>query len=131
VLVVVVDLRHGLHAGIFRRAEILAGALLEPIENAADEGGDELDAALGAGSGLGEAEEKGEVAVDAFLLQHFGGFDAFPGGGDLDEHAVATDAGFFVEGHDLAGLGDSGGGVEGQAGVDLGGDAAGDDFKDL
>ena len=48
-----------------------------------------LHAGLGAGHGLGEAEQQGEVAVDAFLLEHLGGLDAFPGGGDLDQDALA------------------------------------------
>jgi hypothetical protein len=69
--------------------------------------------------------------VDAVFFEDLGGFDAFPGGGDFDEHAVAADAGFFVEGDDLAGFGDGGGGVEGEPGVHFGGDAAGDDFEDF
>jgi len=41
--------------------------------------------------GLVQAEEQREIAVDAFLLQHFSGANAFPGGGDFDQDAVAPD----------------------------------------
>ncbi len=102
-----------------------------PVEDAADEGRDELDAGLGAGDGLGEGEEEGEVAVDAFLLEFLGGLDAFPGGGDLDEDALAGDAVLFVNGDELSGLGDGGVGVEGEAGIDLGRNAAGNDLEDF
>ncbi len=131
VLVVVVDLGDGLDAGIFGGGVVLAGAFFVPVEDATDKRGDQFDAAFGAGDGLGEAEEEGQVAVDAFFLQDFGGFDAFPGGGDFDEDALAGDAGLFVHADEVAGFVDVGLGVEGEAGVDFGGDAAGDDFEDF
>ncbi len=62
--------------------------------------------AFGAGDGLMHTKQQRHVAVDAFLLQDLGGADAFPGGGELDEDALAGDAGLIVEGDDLAGLGD-------------------------
>jgi hypothetical protein len=55
-----------------------------------------------------QAEEQRQVAVDAFLLQDLGGLDAFPGGGDLDQHALAADAGLVVLRDDVAGLLDGG-----------------------
>jgi hypothetical protein len=72
---------------------VLAGVLLVPVEDAADEGRDEGDLGLGAGDGLVQAEEQGQVAVDALLLEDLGGLDALPGGGDLDEDASRGDAG--------------------------------------
>ena len=69
VLEVVVDLGHGLHAGIVRALVVLAGVLLVPVEDAANERRDERDLGLGAGDGLVDAEEQSQVAVDAFLLQ--------------------------------------------------------------
>jgi len=69
--------------------------------------------------------------VDTFFFEDLGGLDAFPGGGDLDQNAVASDAGFFVESYDLVGFGDGGGGVEGETGVHFGGDTAGDDLEDF
>ena len=86
-------MRDGDDAGIVGALVVLAGVFLVPVEDAADEGRDERDAGLGCGDGLVQAEEQRQVAVDAFLLQHFGGADALPGGGDLDEDAVAADAG--------------------------------------
>lgn len=70
----------------------------------ADEGRDEGDASLGAGDGLAEAEEEGEVAVDALLLEVAGGLDALPGRGDLDENAVLVDADRLVESDQGLGL---------------------------
>ena len=130
-LVVVVDRADRLDAGILLALIVLAGGCLVPVEDAADEGRDELHAGFGAGNGLGEGEQQGEVAVDAFLFEHFGGLDAFPGGGDLDEDAVAGVAFLFVGGDELARLGDGALGVERKAGVHFGGDAAGDDLEDF
>jgi hypothetical protein len=85
-----------MHAGVLGALEVLAGVFLVPVEDAADEGRNEGDAGLGRRDGLVQAEEQRQVAVDAFLLQDFGGADALPGGGDLDEDAVAADAGLVV-----------------------------------
>ena len=89
-------LRDRLHARIVGALIVLARVLLVPVENAADEGRDERDARFGAGDRLVQAEEQRQVAVDAFLLEHLGGADAFPGGGDLDQDAVAADAGLVI-----------------------------------
>lgn len=130
-LVVVVDGGDGDDAWVFVGGVVFFGGGLVPVEDAADERGDEFDAGVGAGDGLGEGEEEGEVAVDAILLEGGGGLDAFPCGGDFDEDAIAGDAVLFVHGDELAGLGDGAGGIEGEAGVDFSGDAAGDDFEDF
>ena len=63
--------------------------LLVPVVDAADERRDQRHAGLGAGHGLGEAEQQRQVAVDAFALEPLGGADAFPGAGDLDQDALA------------------------------------------
>ena len=130
-LVVVVDGGDGDDAWVFVRCVVFFGGGLVPVEDAADEWGDEFDAGVCAGDGLGEGEEEGEIAVDAFLLKSGGGLDAFPCGGDFDEDAIAGDAVLFVHGDELAGLGDGAGGIEREAGVDFSGDAAGDDFEDF
>ena len=131
-LVVVVDALHGLDTGVLLRGVVpLVGGLV-PIEDTADEGRDEVGAGLGTGDGLDEGEHEGQVAVDAVLgLQDVGSLDALPGGGDLDEDALLGDADLLVEFDDVQGLVDRGLGVEGEAGVDLGGDLAGDDLQDL
>ena len=69
--------------------------------------------------------------MDALFFEDFCGLDAFPCGGELDEDALAGDAGGFVLGDDVAGGLDGALGVVGEAGVDFGGDAAGDDREDL
>jgi len=55
-----------------------------------------------------QAEEQGQVAVDSFALQHFGGADSLPGGGDLDQHALASNSLGVVLRDDRAGLRDGG-----------------------
>ena len=120
-----------MHAGVFGAVVVLARVFLVPVENAAHEGRDERDAGLGRRNGLVQAEEQREVAVDAFLLKDFSGADAFPGRGDLDEDAVAANAGVVVLLNDGAALSDGGLGVVGEAGIDFGGDAAGNDGQDL
>ena len=102
-LVVVVDGGDGLNAGVVGAVVVLAGVLLVPVENASDEGRDEGGLGFGGGDGLVEAEEEGHVAVDALFLEDLGGLDALPGGGELDEDAVAGDAGLVVQGDDVAG----------------------------
>ena len=69
--------------------------------------------------------------MDAFLFERFRRLDAFPSRGDFDEDSVAGMAFFFVSGDELVCLGDGRGGVEGEPGIDLGGDAAGDDLEDF
>ena len=69
--------------------------------------------------------------MDPFALQLFGGPDALPGAGDLDQHALAADPGLPVQVDKAAGLGQGAFGVETEPGVDLGGDAAGHDFEDM
>lgn len=90
-----------------------------------------MHAGLGAGDGLGEGEEEDEDVMDAFALELLGALDAFPGGGSFDRHAVAGDAGLLVKGDDLVRLFDGTADVEGQAGIDFAGDAAGHDLEDL
>ena len=57
--------------------------------------------------------------------------DTLPGRGDLDEDALLLDADGFVEGDELLSLGLGRLLVEGQTGVDLGRDTAGDDLQNL
>ena len=77
------------------------------------------------------SEQQRQVAGDAFGLQGLGGLYALPGGGDLDQHPLARDAGKAVQLDDLARPEDGALGVEGQAGVDFGGDAARHDAQDF
>lgn len=71
---------------------------LEPVEDTADEGGDQESASLGGGDGLDQREHEGKVGVDAVVaLEDLGGLDTLPGGGDLDQDAVLGDTGLLVE----------------------------------
>lgn len=66
---------------------------LVPVENTADEGGDEVGTGLSGGDSLGDGEHQGQVGVDAVVaLKDLGGLDTLPGGGDLDQDAVLGDA---------------------------------------
>ena len=129
--VVVVDAPDRLHARVFRAHVVDARRFLVPVVDAADEGRNQLRARFGAGDGLRQREQQGHVAADAFLFQDGGGADAFPGGGDLDQHALAGNAGVRIQGDQVAALGDCTFRVERQAGIDFGRDAAGDDLQDF
>lgn len=97
-LVVVEDGLHGLDTWILLLGVVLLRAGLVPVEDAADEGRDEEGAGFGGCDSLGDGEHEGQVAVDAVLgLQDVGGFDAFPGRGELDQDAGFVDADLFVE----------------------------------
>jgi hypothetical protein len=50
--------------------------------------------------------------MDAFAFELLGGPDAFPGRGDLDQHALAADAGQFIKLDQPARLDQFGLGVE-------------------
>jgi hypothetical protein len=92
-LVVVEDVLDGLDTGVLLGGVVALVGSLVPVENAADEGGDQEGTGLGGGNGLDQGEEEGQVAVDAVLgLQDVGGLDTLPGRGDLDEDTVLGDA---------------------------------------
>ena len=98
----------------------------------ADEGRDESHASLSASDRLSEAEEEGEVAVDAIItLELAGSLDALPRRGDLDEDALLLDADRLVERDKFLRLLFRGLLVEGETCVNLGGDTARDDLQDL
>ena len=135
-LVVGEDAADGLHAGVVGTrgggfVPVGTLGLLVPVVDTADERRDQLDLGVGAGDGLGERKEQGEITTDAFLFEFGGGLDAFPGGGHLHEDAFLGDAGGLIEGDQFAGLGDGGGLVEGEASVDFGGDASWDNLEDF
>lgn len=154
-LVVVEDALDGGDTGVLLLGVVLLGAGLEPIKDTADEGGDEESVGLGGGDGLGKGEHEGQVAVDAVVaLEDLSGLDALPGGGDLDQDTLLADTLLLVELYfterrwlvssvliwrllaeayldDAEGLVDGGLGVEGESGVNLGGDLAGDDGENL
>jgi hypothetical protein len=97
-LVVVEDGLDALDTGVLLLGVLLLGRCLEPVKNAADEGGDEESTGLSSSDGLDEREHEGEVGVDAVLgLEDLGGLDTFPGGSDLDENAVLLDALLLVQ----------------------------------
>ena len=97
-LVVVEDGLDGLDTWVLLLGVLLLGGGLVPVENAADEWGDEEGVGLGGGDGLDEGEHEGQVAVDAvLLLEDAGGLDTLPGGGDLNENALLWNTEGLVE----------------------------------
>ena len=99
VLLVVVE--DGLDAGdtgVLLLGVLLLGGGLVPVENTADEGGDEVGIGLSGGDGLDGREHERQVAVDAMVaLQDLGRLDTLPCRGDLDQYAVLGDALLLVE----------------------------------
>jgi len=65
------------------------------------------------------------------VLQDLGRLDALPGGRQLDQNSLLVDAQGFVQGDQLQGLLHALLGVEGQAGIDLGGNATGHNLQDF
>lgn len=97
-LVVVEDVDNRLDTGVVLGGVLLLGVGLEPVEDAANEGRDEVGTGLGGGNGLDEREHEGQVAVDAVLaLELVGGLDALPGRGELDQDTGLVNAGLLVE----------------------------------
>jgi hypothetical protein len=102
------------------------------MTHSADERRNESHASLRTRNGLGEAEEKGEVAVNVFVtLELARGLDTFPGRCDLDEHTFLPDSDGLVERNELSGLGLGCLLVKGETGVDFSRDTAGNDREDL
>jgi hypothetical protein len=149
-LVVVEDLNDGLDTGVVGGVVLLLGVGLVPVEDTADEGRDEVGTGLGGGDGLGKGEHEGQVAVDAVLGGKLvGGLDTLPGRGELDENTLLVNAGLLVElifllvlvyiflaraityVDDAESLLDGDLLVEGEAGVNLSGDLAGNDLENL
>src|SRR5262249_16075477 len=129
---VVVNVGRGCDAGVLVWWNFGSAALLlVPVVNPADEWRDQSHAGFGARNRLGEAEEQGQVAVDALPLQALGGANPFPRAGQLDENAVTADAFLLIKRDELKGLGDAALGIEAQASGNFGGYAAGDHLQNL
>ena len=80
---------------------------------------------------LGQGKEQRKVAMDALFFKFLSRQDAFPGGGDFDQHTFPINALGFVEANQLAGFVDGGGGIERDTRVNLGRYAARNDFEDF
>ena len=95
-----------------------------PVVDAAHEWRNQPHFGVGAGDGLAKREQQGQVAKDAIFFQFARRLDAFPGGGNLDQHALAGNAGLLVQGDQPAPAGDGGVAVKAQTGIDFRRDAA-------
>ena len=126
--VVVVNGRHGLHAGVVGQGVVglhprCTCRLFVPVVNTSHKGRDELHLGVAAGHRLAKREQQSQVAANAFALQLGGGLYAFPRRSNFDEHAFARYAFGLVQSHDALGAGHGGRGVKAQASIDFGGHA--------
>ena len=97
-LVVVEDGLNALDTGVLLLLVLLLRRGLVPVEDTADEGGDEESTGLSGSDGLDQGEHEGQVGVDAVVtLEDLGGLDTLPCRGDLDEDTVLGDALLCVE----------------------------------
>ena len=92
-LVVVKDALDASNTRVLLLGIFLLGRRLEPVKDAADEGGNQKRTSLGGGNSLDEREHEREVAVDAVVaLENLGSLDTFPCGCDLDQNTVLGNA---------------------------------------
>jgi hypothetical protein len=95
-LVVVEDALDAGNTRVVLLGVLLLGGGLVPVEDTADERGDEEGTGLSGSDGLDEGEHEGQVAVDAVVaLQNLGGLDTLPCRGDLDENCLTVSAKSF------------------------------------
>src|SRR5208282_5949708 len=121
-LVVVVNARHGCNTRILVGSYLPSAVFFPvPIVNPAYERGDESDARLGASHRLGKAEQKRQIAVDAFQFKDLRCPDSFPGTCNLDQNSIPRKTFLFVERNELSRPCKSTGRIETQAGWNLGG----------
>ena len=105
--------------------------LLVPVEDSADEGGNEEEVAAGTGGCLEDMEDEGHVDLDLALCQHLCCLNAFPGGSNLDEDSVSVNACLFVEVNYPFASSDRFIFVEAETGVNLSRDVALDPLQDF
>ncbi len=125
--VVGVDLADRLHTRISVGCVRAATRLDVPIEDASDKRGNEKDAGVGTSRRLAKRKHQSQIAVDALSLKHLGGLDTLPGGSDLDQDMLASDATRGIGGDDRAGLRDRCGRIEREVGIDFRRDASRND----
>ncbi len=130
-LVVVVDARHRLHARVIGTGVVVAVGLLVPVVDTAHERRNQEHPSLGTGHGLGKREQQRQVGLNAFFFQLLRRADAFPGGGDLDQHTVTANAGFVVQVDQTVRTLENGRFIERQAGIHLSGNTARYDFQNF
>lgn len=127
-LVVVEDLLHGNDTRVLITLIRLPSRLLVPIEDTTNEWRNKSNARLSACNSLPEAEQESKIAVDALLLELARGLDTLPCRGDLDQDTLLLDTKSLVQGEELFCLCLGALLVEGQTGIDFGGNTAGDDL---
>ena len=92
-----VDTRDRRDARILIGGNLRAPFLLIPIVNSTDERRNQGYSGFGARHSLGEAEEKRQIAVNAFFLKKLGCPNALPGAHDLDQDAFTRYTLLLVE----------------------------------
>ena len=100
------DAGDALHTGLIGWGALRHAVGHVPIEDPADEGGNQRDPGLRACEGLGEREDQREVTRDALRLEGFRGLDALPRRCEFDVEPLFGDADFAVHRDELARLRD-------------------------
>ncbi len=130
-LVVVVDARYRHNAWVFSAGVVVAVSLLVPVVDTAHERRNQEHTGFGAGHGLSKRKQQRQVGLNAFFFQLLRCADAFPGGGDLDQHAVTAYASFVVQVDQTVRTLENRGFIERQTRIHLGGNTPRHDFENL
>lgn len=119
-LVVIEDALDGGNSWVFLLGVGLTGLSLVPIEDTANEGGDEKGTGLSGGDGLNFGEQESQVAVNLVVaLEDAGSLDSLPCGCDFNQDAGLIDADGLVEINDVESLVDGALSIERPSGVNF------------
>ncbi len=102
--VILVNRFDRLHARVIFGGIRLTGFGFVPVEDAADKRRNQIGTRFRTGTGLRKRKQQRQVAVNAFFLQLFRRTNAFPGGGNLDQHAGAGNTLILIQANQLAGF---------------------------
>src|SRR5690606_31884501 len=131
-LVVIVDLTDRGHARIFFSGVFFfVGVSLVPVKDATHKWRNQEYPGIGTGSSLVKTEKKGKVTVDTFFFENFSGTNTFPRGSKFDQNAGLIDAAFFVKLDQVFGFFNARFSIKGQAGVNFGRNATGNNLQDF
>ena len=116
-LVVAINLPHGFDTRVVGGRKIPFLFRLMPVQNPADERGNEPGLRLRASDRLRQREQQRHVAVNGLLLQHLGGANPFPARCNLDKHPLPRNSVLRIKRNEPARLVNQALRVEGEIGV--------------
>ena len=80
---------------------------------------------------MAKTEQQRQITVDALELKLSGGTDTLPGRREFDQNTITAEASLFIKANELFGSRDRGVGIEGQASINLSGNTARNNAKNL